>query len=155
MPALFSKFRPVPPLVRSRASELLDVIRNCVKSHEGIASQQGQTVTESKIITKPDTMDVLVTTTNECSSRFGDLWTQRRAGEYLPCYSNPYLFTEQSSVGNAATPSSVFLDNVAGSTKVNMPISTSQSSLFPSGWEKNVSHIGRSDTATIYQRLCS
>ena len=81
MPALLAKFRPVPPLVRARASELLDVIRDAVKSYSEVASRMvvdAEEIVETEVVV--DNAKVVPPAVSEPSGNVTSLWNKKAPG---------------------------------------------------------------------------
>jgi exosome complex exonuclease RRP6 len=135
MAALLHAFSSTPPVVRRRAKELLDVIRNAVK--KGLSDfveqpRQSPPAVSSELISEPDKMDVDISRADKSSiPPQSSLWSRNKtlptaatsslfgtpmlASSRPPIYSTPYsslfgsvpAFTVQSVV-----PSSRFQDVV-------------------------------------------
>ena len=91
MPALLAKFRPVPPLVRAKASNLLDTIREAVNAHgeKAIEPQTSMEIDNGNTVEPTVAIDTTITTvasTAESSSSTASLWTKKTAGKCCQSY---------------------------------------------------------------------
>lgn len=121
LPALLGIFRPVPPLMRVKANELLDVIRDAARE----SKRSNDTL---QAIRTSDIVDVEMMRPNEAVQRT----TQDQKASRNVSKPETNLWSQQTSV----SPARSTLLSASSATKIV------ESSLFPSAWF-NVSDVAR------------
>ena len=81
---LLGLFRPVPPLVRVRANELLETIRDAVKEAEGGGGSIEQSIDQNEVEVAEDEVTVRREKTSVNSKPLHEnLWSRETPGEFL------------------------------------------------------------------------
>ncbi|EJC98038.1 uncharacterized protein FOMMEDRAFT_149467 [Fomitiporia mediterranea MF3/22] len=124
MANLLSIFRPVPPLVRTQAASLLEVIRTAVKEVPSIAETRGECVkTQNRVVDDANSQirskhNTTVNSENASTSSAKtcvDIWTRK-------------------SGGLSASSSSLLGSTLARTASQVEDLSVTRSALFPKGW---------------------
>ncbi|EIN12508.1 hypothetical protein PUNSTDRAFT_97267 [Punctularia strigosozonata HHB-11173 SS5] len=141
MPGLLAAFRPVPPVVRRRAKELLDIVRAAVKSE--LDSEGGQTKAveagEAEMIpdepprTTGKAYDVVEGSASDASSPSTGLWSFAPASSNAPLATTAStLLGPSSSTALPSATSTVAQEADTVSVRSKASCSTTRSSLFGS-----------------------